>query len=284
MRKSILFALGCSVLAACDGETTSTDADIATGDGPQSILLDHKKDRTTLVDKKPVEVVVNSSKNGMTLTAFGRTFTFDETDFKVKDGQAYESVYKKEFDNGTVILFAAFANTWEEAYERKHGYSYVVPYYAEFEDEDTDEFFYGVFGDETSANDMPTSGSVTYTGMAHGKSGYSGSSDWDNLENYAADFTLTSNFGTSKIHGSFYLYDENSPVNIDETSITGNSFTTTLSVDTSTCTDCRTITNSRLDGSFFGPNAEEVGGSYSATSRTADGKVYVDQGNFAAAK
>ena len=278
------------------------DDDVVNIKDPQSIFFDWENDTSALVEGRPSNVVVvyNSATRSheVELTAFGRTVTFTEDDLHIyhDDGLQQADItngwlYVKELDDGTEVLLINYEGTWDEAHNRTLGYRYVVQYHAalDSDDEGSSEVFYDVFGDETAAGDMPISGSATYNGKARGETVFVDDSDF---RIYTSDITLTANFGSSTIYGSASPaeYDDGTSgdigLNIDETSITGNTFTTTLSVDTSTltCADCPTITSSEVNGAFFGPGAEEVGGSYSFTSETTEGDVYIDQGSFAAKK
>ena len=104
---------------------------------------------------------------------------------------------------------------------------------------------------------------------------------------YTSDVVLRINFTNSKVSGSVSPanYSDGTTatfgLNIDEAAITGNTFATTLSVDTTTCTDCPTISTSEVDGTFFGPEGQQVGGTYNHTGTTADGEEYMDVGAFA---
>ena len=292
--------------AACDGDHSDDDHsdddhsdddyidddhpddNIAVRTGPKSLLRDMDSWTATLLDRQPVDVDIttdwpNSYK--VELTAFGRNVDFRDWDLAWYDG----STYYKYLGNDEYIYLVSNDGSWYEAHNRIQGYRHLVRYYAylEYGQANSEEYVYDVYGDKTSIYNMPTYGRVTYRGEADGMTMFVGDSD---RISYSSDVTLTADFGSSTIHGSASPaeYEDGSyghyGVNIDEASITGNTFATTLSVDTSTCSDCPTITSSQVDGTFFGPNAAEVGGSYSFTSESRYGDEYVDIGNFAAKK
>ena len=277
-----------------DTDTGDTDTgDTDTGDtdesGPRSLIIDDATDTATLGERQTTTVVIRDGSTNVEITAFGRTVTFTEDDFEVDEGngEIFSDTYIKELEDGTEIILITAQGTWEGVHDGTHGYSYVVPYLVSLESEDTKEVLFNVYGDETYAQDMPENGIVKYRGKANGYSGPS--SVADDMEFYEADVTLTADFESSTIHGSIsapeYFESETTGtfgLNIDETSITGNTFTTTLSVDTATCTTaCPTISSSEVEGTFFGPSAEDVGGTYNLTGETADGEGYLDVGNFA---
>ena len=193
-------------------DTGGTDTDIS---GLRSVVFDNETKTATLGGRQTSTVVTRDivvTRDGATrsleveLTAFGRTVTFTENDFDVAEdgGEVLRNTYIKELDDGTEIqlfsLSSFLGETWEWVHVRTGSTIYVVPYLVRLESEDTIDILYNVYGDETSSGDMPTNGSVTYTGRAYGFSGMS--SVADNIENYAADVTLTADFQSSVIHGS----------------------------------------------------------------------------------
>ena len=284
MYKSILFTLGCSVLAAC-GADSSLVSESGTSD-KQSLFFDYEKDTVTLVGRQAVDVVVtknnDTNSHEVELTAFGRTVTFTKDDFAYDaEGNVVNGdIYRKTLSDGTFVKLISWEGTWEQAHNRGLGYRYLVPYYASSysEDDENAEYFFGVYGTETSADNMPPSGRVTYTGTAY-EIRYDTSDSDTYYNDYEDIYTeIVADFGASTVYGSM------GGLFIDETSITGNTFSTTISVDESTCRpECITITSSQVDGTFFGSSAQEVGGSFSFTSE-ADGDEYVDVGYFIAAK
>ena len=111
---------------------------------------------------------------------------------------------------------------------------------------------------------------------------------------YSTDITLTADFGTSTIYGhtSARQYEDGSTdfgIIINPAPITGNTFSAAVSLNAVTCTalGCPVlpvVTDSSVDGTFFGSKADEVGGTYSFTTTMLDGSEQISVGNFVGKK
>ena len=119
----------------------------------------------------------------------------------------------------------------------------------------------GTYGEPTSTNNVPSSGTATYSGASIG-------GGWDVDERYYAttsEISVTTDFRTAMItssntHGQNLDTDEIAAVpelNFSGTgNVTGAGFEATINgVE---------ITNGKAYGHFYGPNAEEVGGTFGA--------------------
>ena len=128
----------------------------------------------------------------------------------------------------------------------------------------------GTYGEPTSTNNVPSSGTATYSGASIGGGTYSGASigeGWAEEGYYAttSEISVTTDFRTARItssntHGQNLDTDEITAVpelNFSGTAnVTGAGFEATINgVE---------ITNGKAYGHFYGPNAEEVGGTFGA--------------------
>ena len=119
------------------------------------------------------------------------------------------------------------------------------------------------------------SGSATYTGIARLDVFHFGGTGRG-----IGTATIDANFATGQVSGSMSIVDENtlSPTHsispttilIDPTTISGNGFSTTLSINAADLA-MNSVNSSRLDGSFFGVNAVNVGGTFWAQGISSDG-------------
>ena len=92
--------------------------------------------------------------------------------------------------------------------------------------------------------------------------------------------TINADFGTGIVSGAMSITDDGTSdtgyamsattILIDPTAMTGNGFSSTLTVVAADLA-MNSVTSSALDGTFFGVNAADVGGSFSALGISNDG-------------
>lgn len=149
---------------------------------------------------------------------------------------------------------------------------------------------FAVIGLETSPNDMP-SHDIRALFRGHfrldlfPKEGTSvGNND---RTRYYSGITLTANFSESTIQGimdNWLNQDDRSEdlsaysYMLNKTNITGNGFTTTMS-PSQNCMSCPEVLASTIDGKFYGPFADEIGGTIKGEFRR-EGSEYVGIGTF----
>ena len=122
-------------------------------------------------------------------------------------------------------------------------------------------------------------GTATYNGTAELNVAHDQGSSFG-LGQGVGTATLDVDFGSRIISGSMSFTDQNgigppygiSPtiILIDPTTISGNGFSTTLTITPSDLV-MSGVSSSALDGTFFGVNAADVGGTFSAQGISADG-------------
>lgn len=123
---------------------------------------------------------------------------------------------------------------------------------------------YWIAGQITPTNGVPPSGTATYNGVLEGTA-HTRDNNITNQRNptpVTGNFTLTANFGTRGLNGQFNFVSGFAP---------GASFNATATWDPATLRHTGTLSGSgqgtgQFDGFFFGPNAEEIGGVWNATS------------------
>ena len=119
----------------------------------------------------------------------------------------------------------------------------------------------GVYGEPTSTNNVPSSGTATYSGASIG-------GGWDDDETYYAttsEISVTTDFRTATItssntHRQNLANDVIAAVPELNFSGTGNVTGAGFNADI----NGMEITNGKAYGHFYGPNAEEVGGTFGA--------------------
>lgn len=120
----------------------------------------------------------------------------------------------------------------------------------------------GVFrqGFETERENMPTTGSATYEGGMIGKvfSGGETGVEFDGI------FTLHADFGDGRVEGMLDSLGQFNNIELSGASIrNGNAFSGTAVTEASTAAKAFAEgTEGRYEGAFFGPSAEEAGGSW----------------------
>ena len=269
-----------------DGDNDDgNDDDGDTDDGPQ---LDRSPSSSlvqvsqALLIKNPFRLLSHTTRiqvhMTLELTAFGKgTVTLTEGNYAARfdgDGnivEIFDNIYIVDFSDGPRITLSTIDDIpWEEAHQRNQGYDYLVPYVISYKSSrfsGTAEVSFDVLGDETS--DMPDSGTAEYTGIAYSERYEGRTGSTATVGTYENVAVIQADFGTATVSGDLEGFF------IDPTSITGNTFSSTLSVDESTCNnDCIEITDSNIDGTFFGTNAQEVGGSFTYTHESGFNDYY----------
>ena len=129
-------------------------------------------------------------------------------------------------------------------------------------------------------------GNATYRGAA----GFVAAASEDNIALGNGDITLNADFAGRRIGGTMDMdvFDgvnsSSMTIGIPETDIVGNTFTSTLDVDPAEI-GAETVTNTGLNGAFYGAAGEHVGGTFFATGTIVDEGVSINgalHGGFAA--
>lgn len=148
-------------------------------------------------------------------------------------------------------------------------------------------------GERTDENKIPTDQNVVYRGSWYGHiandTSWSGNAS-DREGGNRADFTV--NFGTKKINGTLTADNRQAATFTIEGDIEGNGFSGTaktadsgfdLDQSNNTRTPKAYITNAKVQGGFYGPKAEELGGwfAYSDDKQTKNATDASGNGNSA---
>lgn len=150
-------------------------------------------------------------------------------------------------------------------------------------------------GERTDENKIPNDQNVVYRGSWYGHIANNTSTSWSGNASNAtsgnrADFTV--NFGDKKITGTLTANDRTQPTftitaNIKDNGFEGTAKTAELGFDldqsNTTGTPKAYITNAKVQGGFYGPKAEELGGwfAYSGDKQTENTTVASGNGNSA---
>ncbi|MGV6838987.1 MAG: transferrin-binding protein-like solute binding protein [Planktomarina sp.] len=191
--------------------------------------------------------------------------------------------------NGTLMLNGSTYNlTYNNSSLRYEGtsggnsvsvllYSNTHAWVAYIQSTDNNSFLldgYAIMGANTDPANVPTSGTaVAYTGGMLGYANYNNNS----YDTISGPITLTANFQNSTISGSGTFSDGNGNAvgsfTTPSTTIVGNTFETVPNITLTT--PGSTIANAQLQGDFYGPAGEEIGGTFSATGNTVIGGMTI---------
>lgn len=150
-------------------------------------------------------------------------------------------------------------------------------------------------GERTDEKEIPTDQNVVYRGSWYGHIANNTSTSWSGNASNAtsgnrADFAV--NFGDKKITGTLTANDRTQPTftitaNIKDNGFEGTAKTAELGFDldqsNTTGTPKAYITNAKVQGGFYGPKAEELGGwfAYPGDKQTENTTVASGNGNSA---
>lgn len=274
MPKRVTFGvLSIAILALSACNTTSTDASnplTANATGYETLASDAEVTSTlggvALKFKENPDVVTLSSSSG-TLTHNTGTITIDDGTYELIDDDGFAA--NGLLSDGLSVLIATPAQGFSSSYE------YARVYNQGYLDGTTPYSVVGVYGIVTSATDMPSSGSASYTGEAEG-SYTDGTTNYD-LDNGTS--SVEANFATGFVDVTMEGFDVVerdtgtaadvgfNGVNITGMSTSGNQFTggtITTRSDGTLVQIIGTQTQETAIGRFFGldssNNPDEVGG------------------------
>ncbi|HGO8244345.1 TPA: transferrin-binding protein-like solute binding protein [Neisseria meningitidis] len=150
-------------------------------------------------------------------------------------------------------------------------------------------------GERTDENKIPTDQNIVYRGSWYGHIANGTSTSWsgnasDKEGGNRADFTV--NFGEKKINGTLTAENRQAATFTIEGTIQGNGFSGTaktadsgfdLDQSNTTRTPKAYITDAKVQGGFYGPKAEELGGwfAYQGDKQTENTTVASGNGNSA---
>ncbi len=144
-----------------------------------------------------------------------------------------------------------------------YGQSYVTLGIWNSPDQNTRDFAFGsiAFGIKTKGADMPTTGSATFNGLTLGNL-VAGTT----LYRVSGDVAFSVDFGTNAVNGTFTNMGKE---NVQTGAVSAwRNFTSTGSISTGslfsgTAASDDAVLSGTLSGSFFGPSAVEIGGTWS---------------------
>ncbi|MCY4240110.1 MAG: transferrin-binding protein-like solute binding protein [Rhodobacter sp.] len=148
-------------------------------------------------------------------------------------------------------------------------HEYHIPFNAIFprpaEDMGRNTYLSAVIGSETAANALP-SATAEYRGGAGVR--FFPPGGWEGHELFLSNLTLTAEFAENTVSGvmdNWRLWPEEGEeysglvYTVNSAPITGNGFTATIT-PAADCEGCWPLESSALSGTFYGPSAEEAGG------------------------
>lgn len=319
----IALLLGTTALSACGGGGSVSTAPVnRTGNAPADQVLSDAAgnaaealaDDTTLTASARTTSGINrnydaetaasagqatakvsrNASGALTLEAAGRTIEFAPGDLS-EDGYGYNT------DDASIWAWSA--DSMAEQLDPANGQnSLVFDYHTDGED-NTGQNAFIVVGTETDAADLATLPTASYEGWSRIRvAPTSGFADWDSAVSEArGDLNMAANFGAGTISGSLTNMSGRATraedptrtwnpiagsVSLNETAITGNGFSGSLSADSNFESEIGTIASgSTYSGTFFGSDADEVAGGFNLSGTAAEGGAsFVGWGVFQGGK
>lgn len=236
-------------------------------------------------DRQDVSVTTDVNSKGdviVELTALGRTVTFEPSDLDVAGNQ-----FAKTLPDGTRVFLWTYDGTWSEVQRGDGKFTYMARFGTSDVVGDVNTRGYGVLGVQTTAAQLPTSGSARYIAEDGMRADVYPANDPSGRLSMYADVDLNMDFATSQISGEFKNIEygdgstEPAILKINPATVTNGSFATTMAIEGAASGE--TLSASSVNGSFYGDAAQEVGGDLSFTTTSAGGSA-VGAGVFGASK
>lgn len=288
---------GTAAKALSDGTTLR-----ASGRASSAWVRDFRGETATAVLAADSAVRIRKNdQGGLDLITPNGTITFTADDLS-EDGEGFELA------DGSASIWAWNGDSMADALdaEGEERWSLFFDYYYDYNDGDFSQNGFAVIGTETADAKLATLPTATYEGYARVNVGPADNFDDWNTQTHRVegDLTLTANFGAGQVSGGIDNMAHREPNDVDPTGtwtpfdgsltlvatdIVGNGFEGAVTADAGFNAAIGTVgTGSSYSGTFFGPNAEEVGGGISLTGNAADltnipeGSTYIGYGGWQA--
>ena len=175
----------------------------------------------------------------------------------------------------------SITGTWEPSLYPGTEYVDMIMWHMDYDNGYMDDFVSFAYGDKTFSSDMPSTGSANFNVASFGFWNYS-----NNVYYFKGDGQLTANFASMTLSGQINNdYVTESPYGWSQI-IGGSAGTVSLTGDISGASFSGVVEwagsgleDGEFEGSFFGPNAKEVGGTYVA-SESENGYLNNITGSF----
>ena len=272
--------------AGTAGQALADDKVLTAQAGGTSIYEIDWNNGTTRLKSGTFKVVKNASGE-LTMTVDGVDYAFAPGDRFVDPSDGL--VYEYQIDGSTTgVWLGLWTNTGtldETLDPTTSGYAQVWGYYVDASQNGIASEGYAVVGTETKPADLALLPSATYSGRARlntvPETGYVDNST--SKTRVRADLNMTADFAAATIGGSLSNITVEPPgqaqtgvagmVSMDQTSIVGNGFAGTLTPDATFIGAMGPgfTASGNYGGTFYGPAADQVGGTVSMTGTDATG-------------
>ena len=286
------------IFTRISGAATSEEATALTA---TTVGINYERDRTaTLADPEEISVRIFRTAPGSVPTVelargddagtFGPEHALEDGRYRVRDGDDRRDLWAW---SGQIT---DHANGWrvnDEGERRSLDQRYLIPFGFWWDGgENADSHSFAVIGLHTPPGDMPTH-DVTASYVGDVRIDTWEAEDNQNQRQFGGDLVLEADFADGTISGTLDDWWEQMQLDgrrfeqdlddsfvylIPETRIDGNGFSGTL-VAAPGCADCFELTSSAIEGGFYGPYAEESGGTLQGEF-TLDGSDHVMNGIF----
>jgi hypothetical protein len=266
--------------ALADGATLEAQAG-----GNASFEIDWNNGTTTL--KSGTFKVRKNASGELTMTVNGVDYAFAPGDRFVDPSDGL--VYEYQVDGSTTGVWLGLWNarvTLDEALDpATSAYTHIWGYYVDASQNGIASQGYAAVGTETKPSDLAALPTATYSGRARmdirPDSGYV--NDATSRTRVRSDLSMTADFGAATIGGSLSNIMVEPPgqpdaavagtISMDQTAIVGNGFAGTLTPDATFIGAMGPgfSGSGNYGGTFFGPAADEVGGTMTMTGTDASG-------------
>lgn len=248
-----------------------TDADgraatgTITGRVDDSLNVSHAAGKTPVADNG-LAVSYDAASRSYTLTAAGRTVSIDGADRDVAGSTAMFDLFRKTLADGSTLdarIYNGAATPLALSYT---SFAELV-----FRGADgTAQIGYQPFGQRTAASQMPRTGSASYNGAVYGSGSVQGAAS---SAFYALGGTtrLDVDFQANRASGSLAITGTNAGGTRDFGSFAFQSYAMSGGQFSAHVTGANATGS--LDGSFFGPNAQEFGAGFVIRQGYANGET-----------
>lgn len=264
--------VGCTITILGSGAETTTQADFLSlkqaqaknkiFSGESNAFVFSASNGLSLGDDKQVFSIQKNSTGGYDATLNGEEFSFTGQEWDAAGKQYIKHVS----DDETVIFW-----TIQEITGSESAYKYVDLIFAADNNTATKVVSagFGVYGVKTET--PPTDKTTLLTGKAVAFIANRSNASFNNV--LTGDMSLTANFSTNKITGSIASITDSvsstvipGQINIEDGVVTHNSYNAKLSGSNTLNTYFGEAIRGKLQGGFYGENAEETGGKFTIAS------------------
>ena len=245
------------------------------------------EDNTAVLAADSTVKIARNDAGGLDLIIGDRTVRFTSA-MLTADGEGFE------LPDGSAGIYGWDGTMTASLNPLSGGYTRTFDYWVSVDEAHIDGI--AMIGTETDPGDLAALPKATYAGEALvDVAPIKNFEDWDeSVRTARGDVTLTADFGAGTVDGKIDALEGRATWNEDptgtwtpfdgeltlgKTEISGNGFTGLVTADADFVENVGTLNgNSTYSGTFFGPEAEEVGGGLNLSGSNDDGDAFIGKG------